>query len=266
MCDADLEELAAMKRPTRIRLPAALAAAAVLYGLRVVAAPAVPSACDGYAASLCERVDPHRASMIAAPGSASGNGDTIVLATADSDGNMVSWVSSNYEEFGSGLTVPGYGFILHDRGALFSLDPDSPNAIAPHKRPYNTLAAGFVMREGAPFMTITLMGGDMQAQGHVQALLNVIDLGANLQAASDMARFHHSQVSNVLALESPLYDLVGAALAAMGHEVHAVDGLSMGGFQSIMVQPAVDSGTQSQQPRVYRAGSDHRKDGQAVGW
>ncbi len=107
---------------------------------------------------------------------------------------MVSWVSSNYEEFGSGLTVPGYGFILHDRGALFSLDPSSPNAIAPHKRPYNTLSAGFVMRNGAPYMTITLMGGDMQAQGHAEALVNMFDLGANVQAASDMARFRHLQV------------------------------------------------------------------------
>jgi gamma-glutamyltranspeptidase / glutathione hydrolase len=219
-----------------------------------------------YAASLCARVDPHHASTPGTRGAANGDGDTIVLATADGDGNMVSWVSSNYEEFGSGITVPGYGFILHDRGALFSLDPDSPNALAPHKRPYNTLAAGFVMREGAPFMTLTLMGGDMQAQGHAQALVNIIDLGANVQAASDMARFHHLQVPNVLTLETPLYDLVGKALADMGHEVRAVDARQMGGFQSIMVDPVAKSGADSLQLRVYRAGSDHRKDGQAVGW
>jgi gamma-glutamyltranspeptidase/glutathione hydrolase len=219
-----------------------------------------------YAASLCARVDPHHAATPGTRGAANADGDTIVLATADGDGNMVSWVSSNYQEFGSGITVPGYGFILHDRGALFSLDPESPNALAPHKRPYNTLAAGFVMREGAPFMTLTLMGGDMQAQGHAQALVNIIDLGANVQAASDMARFHHLQVSNVLTLETPLYDLVGKALADMGHEVRAVDALQMGGFQSIMVDPIAKSGADSSQLRVYRAGSDHRKDGQAVGW
>jgi len=210
-----------------------------------------------YAASLREHVDPKHASVPWPPGTANGNGDTIVLATADSDGNMVAWVNSNYWEFGSGITVPGYGFILHNRGALFSLDPNSPNALAPHKRPYNTLSAGFVMHDGAALMTLTLMGGDMQSQGHAQVLVNMIDLGANVQAASDMARFHHEQIPNVLELESPLFDVVGSALGAMGHNVHSVDGGNMGGFQSILVQTP---------PRVYRGGSDHRKDGQAVGW
>jgi gamma-glutamyltranspeptidase/glutathione hydrolase len=176
---------------------------------------------------------------------------------------MVSWVSSNYESFGSGLTVPGYGFVLHDRGALFSLDPKSPNAIAPHKRPFNTLSAGFVTKAGAPFMTITLMGGDMQAQGHAQALVNVIDLGANLQAASDMARFHHYQVENELTLESSLYDLVGPALEAMGHRVRSVNGDQMGGYQSVGVDP---HSPPSPMLPIYRAGSDHRKDGEAAGW
>ena len=162
------------------------------------------------------------------------------------------------------LTVPGYGFVLHDRGALFSLDPQSPNAIAPHKRPFNTLSAGFVMQAGRPFMTLTLMGGDMQAQGHAQVLVNVLDLGANVQAASDMARFHHYQLHNVVDLESPLYALVGASLAAMGHRVQSADGSSMGGFQSIMVV-AGDFRAAGMAP-VYRAGSDHRKDGGAVGW
>ncbi len=93
------------------------------------------------------------------------------------------------------------------------------------------------MHEGAPFMTITLMGGDMQAQGHAQTLVDVIDLGANVQAATDMARFRHEQIPDVLTLESSLYDLVGSALTKMGHEVRSVDGANMGGFQSIMVQP-----------------------------
>ncbi len=220
-----------------------------------------------YAASQCARVDPDRASHATRTGAASGKGDTIVLATADRDGNMVSWVSSNYQDFGSGITVPGYGFILHDRGALFSLDPSSPNAIAPHKRPYNTLSAGFVMRGGAPFMTLTLMErGDMQAQGHAQALVNIIDLGANVQAASDMARFRHVQVPDLLTLESSLYDLVGSALEKMGHEVRSVDGADVGGFQAIMVQPQALTGSGAPAARVYRAGSDHRKDGEAVGW
>ncbi len=219
-----------------------------------------------YAKAQCARVDPKVASHSGPGGTAPGKGDTIVLATADSQGNMVSWVSSNYYEFGSGITVPGYGFILHNRGALFSLDPKSPNAIAPHKRPYNTLSAGFVMHEGAPFMTLTLMGGDMQAQGHAQALVNILDLGANVQASTDMARFRHLQVADVLTLESGLYDQVGSSLAGMGHEVQSVDGADMGGFQAIMVQPRSGTGAGTEQTRVYRGGSDHRKDGAVVGW
>ena len=159
--------------------------------------------------------------------------------------------------FGSGLTVPGYGITLHNRGGLFTLDPKSPNVIAPHKRPYNTLSAGFVMRNDKPLMTVTLMGGDMQAQGIAQVLVNILDLGANVQAASDMARFRHTQVPNMLSMESQLFELVGEQLQGMGHKVQSINGAPMGGFQAIMVAP--DTG-------VYRAGSDHRKDGQAVGY
>ena len=232
----------------------------------LVAVPLERLLSSAYADSQCARVDPAAASHSGRTAAAAGKGDTIVLATADREGNMVSWVSSNYYEFGSGITVPGYGFILHNRGALFSLDPKSPNAIAPHKRPFNTLSAGFVMHEGAPFMTLTLMGGDMQAQGHAQALVNIIDLGANVQAASDMARFRHLQIADVLSLESALYDQVGGALEKMGHEVRSVDGADMGGFQAIMVQPQVPSKSGPDPLRVYRGGSDHRKDGEVVGW
>ena len=150
------------------------------------------------------KVDPERASATGPTSTDDTEGDTIVLSTADDEGNMVSWVNSNFSGFGSGITVPGYGFVLHNRGALFSLDRKSPNVIAPHKRPFNTLAAGFVMKDANPLMTILLMGGDVQAQGHAQALVNIFDLGANLQAATDMARFHHSEVSNTLQLESQL--------------------------------------------------------------
>jgi gamma-glutamyltranspeptidase/glutathione hydrolase len=115
------------------------------------------------------------------------------------------------------------------------------------------------MRGGVPVMTVTLMGGDMQAQGHAQLLVNVIDLGANVQAAADMARFRHGQVANVLNLEASLYDLVGARLEAMGHTVRPVTGEPVGGVQVI---ERVPTGTTS----VYRSGSDFRKDGQAVGW
>jgi gamma-glutamyltranspeptidase/glutathione hydrolase len=216
-----------------------------------------------YARSLCGRVDPHHASATGPRGVEAPNGDTIVLTTADEQGNMVSWVNSNYEGFGSGVTVPGWGFVLHDRGGLFSLDPRSPNAIAPGKRPFNTLSAGFVMDGSEPLMSVLLMGGDMQAQGHAQVLVNIFDLGANLQAATDMARFRHSQVPNRLTLEKNLYDLVGKDLAAMGHDLARPDSSGMGGYQSILVQQAPAT---NPPVRIYRAGSDHRKDGEAVGW
>jgi gamma-glutamyltranspeptidase/glutathione hydrolase len=213
-----------------------------------------------HAESLCAKFDPEHAARTGPPGSAELAGDTIVLSTADREGNMVSWVNSNFSEFGSGITVPGYGFVLHNRGTLFTLDPQSPNVIAPHKRPFNTLSAGLLLRDGAPVMTVTLMGGDMQAQGHAQLLIDVIDLGANLQAAADMARFRHSQVPNVLNLESPLYDLVGAQLGAMGHTVRPISGAAVGGVQVIGRVATETAGP------VYRSGSDFRKDGQAVGW
>jgi gamma-glutamyltranspeptidase / glutathione hydrolase len=213
-----------------------------------------------HAASLCAKFDPRRASATGPPSGADLRGDTIVLSTADREGNMVAWVNSNFAAFGSGITVPGYGFVLHNRGALFTLDPRSPNVIAPHKRPFNTLSAGFLMRDGRPVMTVTLMGGDMQAQGHAQLIVDVVDLGANPQAAADMARFRHSQVSNVLSLESPLYNLIGRDLASMGHTVQSVSGESVGGVQVIRVVPGDAS------LRHYQGGSDFRKDGQAVGW
>jgi len=213
-----------------------------------------------HAASLCAKFDSRHATATRPPSGADLKGDTIVLSTADKDGNMVSWVNSNYNEFGSGITVPGFGFVLHNRGTLFTLDPNSPNVIAPHKRPFNTLSAGFLMRDGQPVMTVTLMGGDMQAQGHAQLLIDVIDLGANAQAAADMARFRHTEVSNLVILESPLYDLVGPALEAMGHTVRPVSGADVGGVQVIQVIPT-DAGT-----LYYRGASDFRKDGQAVGW
>jgi gamma-glutamyltranspeptidase/glutathione hydrolase len=109
------------------------------------------------------------------------------------------------------------------------------------------------------------MGGDMQAQGHAQALVNIFDLGANLQAATDMARFHHSQIANELGMESQLYNLVGRQLAAMGHRVRSVSSSGMGGFQAILVSPGPDPANPAV-GRYYRAGSDHRKDGAASGW
>ena len=226
-----------------------------------------------HAQSLCGKINPAQASATR-PGAGNGNGDTIVLATADRWGNMVSWVNSNFSGFGSGVTVPGYGFFLHNRGGLFSLDPKSPNAIAPHKRPFNTLAAAFLLQGGnGQRMAFQLMGGDMQAQGHAQMVVNMVDLGANLQASTDMARFHHAQIGNVLSLESQLAELVGDKLKAMGHKVVSANGADMGGFQAILFtpdpqEPAPDPAKNSKRPinGTYRAGTDHRKDGLAAAW
>jgi gamma-glutamyltranspeptidase/glutathione hydrolase len=212
-----------------------------------------------YATSLCGRVDPARATATR-PGSPQPGGDTVVLSAADAQGNVVAMVNSIASVFGSGLTVADYGMILHNRGYQFTLDGRSPNIIAPGKRPYNTLAAGFVMRAGAPVMSLLLMGGDMQSQGHAQALVNILDLGANVQMATDMARFRHSQVPNLLTLEPELDALVGRQLTAMGHRLTPPGSDSVGGYQAIMIAPHASG------PPVYRAGSDHRKDGQAAGW
>jgi gamma-glutamyltranspeptidase/glutathione hydrolase len=121
------------------------------------------------------------------------------------------------------------------------------------------------MRGQQPMLAFQLMGGDMQAQGHAQVLVDMLDLGSNVQAATDMARFHHSQIANELGMESQLYSLVGKELAAMGHRVRSVNSSVMGGFQAILVTPGADPANPAN-GRYYRAGSDHRKDGQAVGW
>lgn len=228
-----------------------------------------------HANELCAKISPDKAMPPPGPTAPAG-GDTIVLSTADRWGNMVSWVNSNYANFGSGITVPGYGFVLHNRGGLFTLDPNSPNVIAPHKRPYNTLAASFVLQGGGfngQIMAMQLMGGDMQSQGHAQVVVNMVDLGANVQAASDMAFFHHNQTTDVVSLESEAYKLVGAQLQAMGHKVVSANGGGMGGYEAILFtpdpkEPVPDGRKNSQAPvnGTYRGGTDHRKDGAAIGW
>ena len=208
----------------------------------------------GYAAGLCSRIDMKKASAPDSRGDPVGG--TVYIATADSHGNLVSFIYSIYDTFGSGVTVPGYGFVLNNRGGLFSLDRKSPNLIAPGKRPFHTLVPGFVMKQGQPYMAFGLMGGSMQAQGHAQVLVSMIDLGANLQAASDAARFNHAQASNTLYMESNLSRLVGDSLRARGHKVESANGDEMGGYQAIQLMPG----------GVLRGASDHRKDGAAVGW
>jgi gamma-glutamyltranspeptidase/glutathione hydrolase len=208
-----------------------------------------------YAAEQCGRIDMKKAGLpktAAAP-----IGGTVYLTTADRYGNVVSFIFSVYGIFGSGVTVPGYGFLLNNRAAEFSLDPKSPNVIAPGKRPFYTIIPGFVMKQGKPFLSYGVMYGDQQAQGQAQVLANILKFGANPQAASDAARFSHTQRNNRLTLESALFDTLGADLTARGHTVVRGNGAPMGGYQAIMIDP---------QSGVYRGASDHRKDGQAIGY
>ena len=165
-------------------------------------------------------------------------GDTVYLTTADRWGNMVSFIYSIYDYFGSQISIPGYGFPMNDRGSFFDLDPSSPNVVAPHKRPFMTIIPAFVMKDGQPLLSFGNMGGDEQAQAQATEIVNMVDLGMNVQAAGDAARFHHGQSPNTVHLESKLYDLVGKQLKAMGHKVVRVagDDDEFGGYQAIYFQ------------------------------
>jgi gamma-glutamyltranspeptidase / glutathione hydrolase len=227
-----------------------------------------------YAAKLCDRINPNRASAPSAPAEVPGG--TIYLTTADRWGNMVSLIHSVFSVYGSRATVPPYGFVLHNRGSAFSLNPQSPNVVAPRKRPFHSIIAGFIQKDGQPIMTFGNMGGSVQPETHAQHMVNLIDLGMNVQMTTDAARFTHSQNGNTLSLETNLFDLVGSALQTKGHNVRTVDGGAVGGYQGILFtrDPAMTEPTSDRRSvtedlpvnGIYRAGSDHRKDGAAVGW
>jgi gamma-glutamyltranspeptidase/glutathione hydrolase len=213
---------------------------------------------DAFIAARRSRIDRQKAQSRVEPGPLRTASETIYLTAADSQGNMVSFINSNYNEFGSGIVVPGLGFVLHNRGAGFTLTPGLPNTVAPGKRPFHTLIPGFVTRAAngseQPYMSFGLMGGSMQAQGHVQLLLNYFVFGMDIQQAIDAARVRHLDGLRV-SLEAPIRDDVRSALRAMGHDIVPEDSISFGGAQVIVRQPG-----------GYSAGSDPRKDGMAVGW
>ena len=220
--------------------------------------PAERMLTDEFIAERRSHLNPTRAQERVDPGPLRTQSETVYLTTADADGNMVSFINSNYDYFGSGIVVPGTGFALHNRGAGFTLAPGLPNTVAPGKRPFHTLIPGFVTqtvngREQA-YMSFGLMGGGVQAQGHVQFLLNHFVFGMDLQSAIDAPRFRHYDGQRV-ALEAPVSDAVRAALAAMGHVLIEQPPIAFGGAQAIV-----------RLPRGYAAGSDPRKDGMAVGY
>jgi gamma-glutamyltranspeptidase/glutathione hydrolase len=212
---------------------------------------------DAFIAARRARLVPTRAMERVNPGTVRTRSETVYLATADAEGNMVSFINSIYDYFGSGVVVPGTGFALHNRGAGFTLTPGLPNTVAPGKRPFHTLIPGFVTRSvngrEEPYMSFGLMGGGVQAQGHVQFLLNHFVFGMDLQAAIDAPRFRHYDGLRV-ALEAPISDVVRARLRAMGHRLIEQPPIAFGGAQAIV-----------KLPRGYAAGSDPRKDGMAVG-
>lgn len=219
-------------------------------------------------------IDPERATPEFGPGEPKleGPGDTTYLTVADKDGMMVSLIQSNYRGMGGGLTPDGLGFMLQDRGELFSLDPAHPNAYEPNKRPFHTIIPAFVKKDGKPFMTLGLMGGGMQPQGHVQVLINIVDFGMNVQEAGDAARINHDGGRQPTeALTGPAADPLGTLhvepgipaetierLRAMGHTVEVVtNGIMFGGYQAIARDP--ESG-------AYWGATEMRKDGQAQGY
>src|SRR5881394_2782513 len=223
-----------------------------------------------YAAERRRLIDPnHAAKKVEAGNTALNKGDTIYLCTADDEGNMVSLIQSNYRGMGSGIVVPGLGFMFQDRGELFSMEPGHANVYAPGKRPFHTIIPGFVMKDGKPWEAFGVMGGGMQPQGHVQVLTNQIDFGMAVQEAGDATRWQHegdseptgeklTEHGGYVNLESRVpYETV-RELFLKGHEIRFDLG-GYGGYQAIKVE--MHDGQ-----RVYVGASESRKDGQAAGY
>ena len=209
-------------------------------------------------------IDTRRAQSLVEAGPERTKSETVYLTVADKDGNMVSFINSLFDAFGSGIVVPGTGFALHDRGQGFTMDVGLPNTVAPGKRPFHTLIPGFVTRPGPtsaadgtgdePYMSFGLMGGAMQAQGHAQFLINMLVFGMNVQEAMDAGRFRHESGQHVI-VEAVIPQHVVAQLAALGHDVAVAKPSQFGGSQAIV-----------KLRRGYVAGSDPRKDGHAAGY
>ena len=191
-------------------------------------------------------------------------GDTIYLTAADQYGNMISLIQSNYRGMGSGMVPPGLGFMLQDRGELFSLNPNHKNSLVGGKRPFHTIIPAFVTKDGEPFMSFGVMGGATQPQAHAQILINMIDFGLNLQEAGDAPRIVHSGSSQptdeimlnggTLSIEGGFGAEIENQLISKGHTLKYEKGI-FGGYQAIMLKDG-----------VYYGASETRKDGQAAGY
>jgi gamma-glutamyltranspeptidase/glutathione hydrolase len=224
----------------------------------------------GYTARRRGRIDLHKAAAEAPRGEPGQGTDTVYLAVVDGKGNACSFINSLYMGTGTGLVVPGTGVSLQNRGALFSLDPAHPNALAPRKRPYQTIIPALTTRDGELHACFGVMGGYMQPQGHLQVLVNLVDLGMAPQQALDMPRWQlvgpllgglgAGEDGGRVLLEEGWAPGLAAELSRRGHQVTEVGGFGrgiFGGGQIIARDPATG---------VLMGGSDPRKDGCAVGW
>jgi gamma-glutamyltranspeptidase/glutathione hydrolase len=218
-----------------------------------------------YAAERRKLIDPNKAAKVYPAGKIEA-GNTIYLTVADKYGNMVSLIQSNYRGMGSGMCPTGLGFMLQDRGELFTLEPGHNNCYAPGKRPFHTIIPAFITRNGKPWISFGVMGGDMQPQGHVQIIVNLIDFKMNLQEAGDAPRMHHINSSEptgelmtdggILLLESGFRWEEIQKLLNKGHTIQWDLG-GYGGYQAIMWD---------EKNKVYYGASESRKDGQAAGY
>jgi len=193
-------------------------------------------------------------------------GETIYMTVADKEGYMVSLIQSNYYGMGSGIVPEKTGFMLQNRGALFSLDPEHANVYAPGKRPFHTIIPAFITKDGQPFLSFGVMGGDFQPQGHTQIVMNIIDYGMNTQEAGDAPRWDHTGSSSPrgdlaedrgqIRVESGISYRTIRELMSKGHDVGYTRG-AFGGYQAILWDA---------KNRVYRGASESRKDGQVSGY
>jgi gamma-glutamyltranspeptidase / glutathione hydrolase len=218
-----------------------------------------------YAAERRKLIDPEKAARVYGAGRIEA-GNTIYLTVADKFGNMVSLIQSNYRGMGSGMCPTGLGFVLQDRGEMFTLEEGHSNMYAPGKRPFHTIIPSFITKNGKPWISFGVMGGDMQPQGHVQIVVNLIDFKMNLQEAGDAPRIHHIGSSEptgqqmtdggVLLLENGFRWEVIQKLINMGHTIQWDLG-GYGGYQAIM---------RDDKNKVWFGASESRKDGQAAGY
>ncbi len=224
-----------------------------------------------YARERAKLIRPDRILTPVYPGQAPSHGDTTYFTTADADGMMVSMIQSNFRGMGSGLVADGLGFMFQDRGELFSLQDGHPNLYQPGKRPFQTIIPGFATKDGEPWISFGVMGGDMQPQGQVQIVLNRVDYGLDVQAAGDSPRWHHEGSSQSMGEDAPGMGPMGILHLEAGIPVETRKALielgwpmgpSDGGFGHYeCIEPRKNGAD-----RVYHAASEMRADGVALAY